>query len=199
MTGEKMGEGQARDVPAAVVDDRFVEELVSRAEAEGVQLAGEGGLLQQLTKRLLESALEGEMIDHLNRCPRPPGTPLTAPDRACSDRGNETPQARPREISSRSAGDNRRSHRRRGTGRTPPERFIRSRTVDGCRRISRASTFTACPDRHPRHTSSLSSGDNATPHHPLPHKRIMKCCNDPVETPVHGCFRSYVHSGDDAP
>ncbi|MZE50824.1 IS256 family transposase, partial [Streptomyces sp. SID5770] len=49
----------------ASVDDRFVEELVSRAQAEGLQLTGEGGLLQQLTKRLLESALEGEMTDHL--------------------------------------------------------------------------------------------------------------------------------------
>ncbi|MZE53365.1 transposase, partial [Streptomyces sp. SID5770] len=36
----------------ASVDDRFVEELVSRAQAEGLQLTGEGGLLQQLTKRL---------------------------------------------------------------------------------------------------------------------------------------------------
>ena len=31
----------------------------------GLQLAGEGGLLAQLTKRLLESALEGEISDHL--------------------------------------------------------------------------------------------------------------------------------------
>jgi transposase-like protein len=30
-----------------------------------VQLTGEGGLLQRLTKRLLESALEGEISDHL--------------------------------------------------------------------------------------------------------------------------------------
>ena len=32
---------------------------------EGLQLTGEGGLLQQLTKRVLESALEGEITDHL--------------------------------------------------------------------------------------------------------------------------------------
>jgi putative transposase len=31
----------------------------------GGKLAGEGGLLQALTKRLLESALEGEITDHL--------------------------------------------------------------------------------------------------------------------------------------
>ncbi|MGP4052179.1 IS256 family transposase [Streptomyces sp. 2A115] len=32
---------------------------------EGLQLAGEGGLLQQLTKRVLESALKGEITDHV--------------------------------------------------------------------------------------------------------------------------------------
>ena len=51
--------------PARAVDDRLIDELVSRAQAEGLQLTGEGGLLQQLTKRLLESALEGEITDHL--------------------------------------------------------------------------------------------------------------------------------------
>lgn len=30
-----------------------------------LRLTGEGGLLQQLTKRLLESALAGEITDHL--------------------------------------------------------------------------------------------------------------------------------------
>jgi putative transposase len=52
-------------VPAKAVDQRLVDELVGRAQAEGVQLTGEGGLLQQLTKRLLESALDGEITDHL--------------------------------------------------------------------------------------------------------------------------------------
>ncbi|MEU2718604.1 transposase [Streptomyces sp. NPDC007205] len=51
-------------VPAAA-DDWFIEELVARAQLEGLQLTGEGGLLQQLTKRLLESASEGEMSDRL--------------------------------------------------------------------------------------------------------------------------------------
>ncbi|GAA3064792.1 hypothetical protein GCM10020254_05890 [Streptomyces goshikiensis] len=49
--------------PSKAVDDRLIDELVSRAAAEGLQLTGEGGLLQQLTKRLLESALEGEITD----------------------------------------------------------------------------------------------------------------------------------------
>jgi transposase-like protein len=39
--------------------------LVSRAKAGGLQLTGEGGVLQQLTKRLLESALDGEITDRL--------------------------------------------------------------------------------------------------------------------------------------
>ncbi|WSL21441.1 IS256 family transposase [Streptomyces sp. NBC_01283] len=39
--------------------------LVDRARFEGLQLTGEGGLLQQLTKRVLESALEGEITGHL--------------------------------------------------------------------------------------------------------------------------------------
>jgi putative transposase len=50
---------------SAVVDEQLVSELVARASAGGVSLTGEGGLLQQLTKRVLESSLEGEMDAHL--------------------------------------------------------------------------------------------------------------------------------------
>ncbi len=57
---------------AAGADDRFLNELVARAQAEGLQLTGEGGLLQQLTKQLLESALEGDMTDHLGYDRRDP-------------------------------------------------------------------------------------------------------------------------------
>jgi transposase-like protein len=69
MTSENLTEHEAVESAAAVsakaVDDQLIIELVSRAQAEGLQLTGEGGLLQQLTKRLLESALEGEITDHL--------------------------------------------------------------------------------------------------------------------------------------
>uniref|UniRef100_UPI00374E15E0 IS256 family transposase n=1 Tax=Streptomyces litchfieldiae TaxID=3075543 RepID=UPI00374E15E0 len=51
--------------PSVAVEQRLIDQLVDRAQAEGLKLTGEGGLLQQLTKRLLESALEGEMTDHL--------------------------------------------------------------------------------------------------------------------------------------
>jgi hypothetical protein len=42
------------------VDEQLIDRLPSRARAAGLQLGGEGGLLQALTKRLLEFALEGE-------------------------------------------------------------------------------------------------------------------------------------------
>jgi hypothetical protein len=69
MTSENVAEHEAAESAAAgsakAVDDQLIDELVSRAQAEGLRLTGEGGLLQQLTKRLLESALEGEISDHL--------------------------------------------------------------------------------------------------------------------------------------
>lgn len=43
------------------VDDGLVAELVAWAQAGGVKLSGEGALLEQLTKRVPESALEGEL------------------------------------------------------------------------------------------------------------------------------------------
>jgi hypothetical protein len=48
-----------------VSDEQLVAMLVERARSEGLQLTGQGGLLQQLTKRVLEFALEGEITDHL--------------------------------------------------------------------------------------------------------------------------------------
>jgi transposase-like protein len=50
---------------AATVEQKLIDQLVERARSEGLQLTGEGGLLQQLTKAVLESALEGEITDHL--------------------------------------------------------------------------------------------------------------------------------------
>jgi putative transposase len=47
------------------VDEELVRQLAKRARAEGVRLTGEGGLLTRLTKVVFESALEGEMDDHL--------------------------------------------------------------------------------------------------------------------------------------
>ncbi|MFD8221250.1 hypothetical protein ACFV2U_48310 [Streptomyces sp. NPDC059697] len=41
---------------------RMIDGLVARAQASGMKLTGEGGLLAELTRRL---ALEGELTDHL--------------------------------------------------------------------------------------------------------------------------------------
>jgi len=51
--------------PAGGVDEQLVRQLVDRARAEGLKLTGDGGLLARLTKVVVESALEGEMDDHL--------------------------------------------------------------------------------------------------------------------------------------
>ncbi|MEU0487477.1 IS256 family transposase [Streptosporangium sp. NPDC006013] len=46
-------------------DRELVGRLVDQARAEGLELVGENGLLGRLTKLVLESALEGEITDHL--------------------------------------------------------------------------------------------------------------------------------------
>src|SRR5690606_23875674 len=53
--------------PVAVVEQDLVGRLVAQAREQGLELTGEGGLLAELTKRVLESALEGELTDHLGR------------------------------------------------------------------------------------------------------------------------------------
>jgi transposase-like protein len=66
---ERMG---ARAAPSAAggelvdaIDEQLVRQLAGRAVAGGLSLTGEGGLLQRLTKIVLEGALEGEMDAHL--------------------------------------------------------------------------------------------------------------------------------------
>jgi hypothetical protein len=47
------------------VDEQLIQQLAEHARVQGLQLTGEGGLLARLTKTLVDSALEGEMDDHL--------------------------------------------------------------------------------------------------------------------------------------
>jgi transposase-like protein len=49
----------------SAADEQLLRELTERARAGGLKLTGEGGLLGQLTKMVVEGALEGEMDDHL--------------------------------------------------------------------------------------------------------------------------------------
>ncbi|QHK22108.1 IS256 family transposase [Pseudarthrobacter psychrotolerans] len=65
MISEATAERVVGPDPADVLDEQLVRQLSERARAEGLRLTGEGGLLSRLTKMVVESALEGEMEDHL--------------------------------------------------------------------------------------------------------------------------------------
>lgn len=51
----------------AVTGEQLIAMLVERARGDGLKLTGEGGLLQQLTRRVLESAVEGEIPRRLRQ------------------------------------------------------------------------------------------------------------------------------------
>jgi len=71
------------------VDEQLVRQLGQRARAEGLQLTGEGGLLQRLMKMVVESALDGEMEDHLGYAKHEP---------AGRDGGNSRNGTRAKEV-----------------------------------------------------------------------------------------------------
>src|SRR6266550_2533274 len=48
-----------------LIDEQLADQLLGRAQAEGVELLGPDGLLSQVTKAVLERALEEEMTEHL--------------------------------------------------------------------------------------------------------------------------------------
>jgi transposase-like protein len=48
-----------------LVDDELADQLLGKAQAEGVELLGPDGLLSQVTKAVLERALVEEMTGHL--------------------------------------------------------------------------------------------------------------------------------------
>ena len=50
-----------------LVDDELADQLLGKAQSEGVELLGPDGLLSQLTKAVLERALAEEMTGHLGR------------------------------------------------------------------------------------------------------------------------------------
>lgn len=56
---ERYNSGHGAGTASTGVDGRFMNELVARAQAEGLQLTDEGGLPRQPPGRVLESALEG--------------------------------------------------------------------------------------------------------------------------------------------
>ena len=60
--------GRKREGPPGrrpLVDDQLADQLLGKAQAEGVELLGPDGLLSQVTKAVLERALAEEMTGHL--------------------------------------------------------------------------------------------------------------------------------------
>jgi putative transposase len=54
-----------KDKPQPAAAEKVAEELVARAREQGLSLTGPDGLLKQLTKTVLETALNQEMTEHL--------------------------------------------------------------------------------------------------------------------------------------
>lgn len=63
-----MGKVDVAGVPAELL----AVELLERARSEGVELVGPGGLLAELTKRVLEAGLEAELTEHVGYTPYDP-------------------------------------------------------------------------------------------------------------------------------
>jgi hypothetical protein len=57
--------GDRADGPPPLIDEQLADQLLGKAQAEGVELLGPEGLLSQVTKAVLERALAEEMTDHL--------------------------------------------------------------------------------------------------------------------------------------
>jgi putative transposase len=62
---ETTPEAETAAAEVSALDVQLLRRLADQARGQGLELTGEGGLLQQLTKVFLESALEGEMDAHL--------------------------------------------------------------------------------------------------------------------------------------
>jgi putative transposase len=57
---------------AKVATEELAAELLARADGDAMSLVGPGGLLADLTKRVLEAALEGELTEHVGYEPHDP-------------------------------------------------------------------------------------------------------------------------------
>ena len=59
--------------PEPTAEQEAAEELVRRAREQGLSLTGPDGLLKQLTKVVIETALDQEMTEHLGHEKNTPG------------------------------------------------------------------------------------------------------------------------------
>jgi putative transposase len=65
MNSGKPVRGPAQEAVDRLLDQGFLDDLMSKVDEDGVQLTGEGGFLPELVKRVLEAGLQAELTDHL--------------------------------------------------------------------------------------------------------------------------------------
>ena len=84
-----------KDKPEPTAEQKLAEELVARAREQGVALTGPDGLLKQLTKAVLETALNQEMTEHLGHDKHGP---------AGNEAGNVRNGTRPKSVLTEASG-----------------------------------------------------------------------------------------------
>lgn len=62
---EDVAPGSARELRRALVSDGLIDEVIAQAGDQGITLTGDGGLLPELVKAVLERGLAVELDDHL--------------------------------------------------------------------------------------------------------------------------------------
>jgi putative transposase len=65
MNSGKPVRGPAQEAVDRLLDQGFLDDLMSKVDEGGVQLTGAGGFLPELAKRVLEASLQAELTDHL--------------------------------------------------------------------------------------------------------------------------------------
>ena len=85
-----------KDRPEPTPEERAAEELVRRAREQGLSLTGPDGLLKQLTKMVLETALDQELTEHL-------GHERNGP--VVNEAGNVRNGSRPKTVLTESTGE----------------------------------------------------------------------------------------------
>ena len=79
VAAKKDGSARGRET----VPPELIDELMAKVKAEGIQLLGDGGLIAEFSKRILERALDEELTDELgyergDPAGRAAATPATA-------------------------------------------------------------------------------------------------------------------------
>jgi putative transposase len=85
-----------KDKPEPAEQQKLAEELVARAGEQGVSLTGPDGLLKQLTKTVIETALDQEMTGHLGHEKNRP---------AVNEAGNVRNGTRPKTVLTEGTGE----------------------------------------------------------------------------------------------